>query len=84
MGNVVARYFGAWKSEGPKPVVDPPPVPANVPSSTVVPDTSRVQINATETLGALSLAQGANTITAGTGNSGQYVSADLTFASLAG
>jgi zinc protease len=50
---VVTKYFGAWASEGPKPTVDLPPVPANPSSSTTVPDASRVQDKVTlaETLG---------------------------------
>lgn len=48
-----AKYFGGWQSEGPKPPVDPPPVPPNAASVVNVPDTSRVQTKATlaETLG---------------------------------
>ena len=51
--DVFTKYFGSWKAEGPKPVVDPPPVGANTASSTIVPDASRVQDKATlaETLG---------------------------------
>ena len=41
--SVIEKYFGGWKSEGPKPVTEDPPVPRNKPSSAVVPDTSRVQ-----------------------------------------
>ncbi len=40
---VVERSFGAWKAAGPKPETDPPPVPPNGPSSSAVPDASRVQ-----------------------------------------
>jgi zinc protease len=40
---VLAKYFGAWKAEGPKPQTDLPPVPPNQPSVTAVPDKSRVQ-----------------------------------------
>jgi zinc protease len=40
---VVEKYFGGWKAVGPKPVTDPPPVPDNPSSATVVPDDSRVQ-----------------------------------------
>jgi zinc protease len=40
---VVDRYFGGWKASGPKPQTDPPPVPDNPRSATVVPDDSRVQ-----------------------------------------
>ncbi len=41
--SVIEKYFGGWKSEGPKPATEDPPVPRNRPSSAVVPDTSRVQ-----------------------------------------
>jgi len=37
------RYFGSWQSSGPKPNVEPPPVPPNTPSQTNVPATGRVQ-----------------------------------------
>lgn len=49
----VQKYFGQWKAEGPKPATDLPPVPANGPSSAVVPDESRVQdkVTLSETLG---------------------------------
>jgi zinc protease len=40
---VMGKYFGGWKAEGPKPQTDLPPVPPNKPSSSVVPDKSRVQ-----------------------------------------
>jgi zinc protease len=40
---VIERYFGAWKAEGPKPPTVLPAVPANQPSNTDVPNTSRVQ-----------------------------------------
>jgi zinc protease len=40
---VIRKYFGGWKAEGPKPQTDLPPVPPNKPSSSVVPDKSRVQ-----------------------------------------
>jgi zinc protease len=40
---VIGKYFGGWKAEGPKPQTDLPPVPPNEPSSSVVPDKSRVQ-----------------------------------------
>jgi len=40
---VVEKYFGGWKATGPKPRTDPPPVPDNAPSVTVVPDDRRVQ-----------------------------------------
>jgi zinc protease len=50
---VVERYFGAWKAAGPKPETLLPPVPPNKPSSSVVPNASRVQDEVTlaETLG---------------------------------
>ncbi len=41
--SVVEKYFGSWKASGPKPDTDPPAVPPNKPSSSIVPDTSRVQ-----------------------------------------
>ncbi len=49
----VVKYFGGWKAEGPKPDTVLPAVPANRPSATVVPDSSRVQDSVTlaETLG---------------------------------
>jgi zinc protease len=49
----IEKYFGGWKAEGPKPETVLPAVPANKPSSTVVPDSSRVQDSVTlaETLG---------------------------------
>jgi zinc protease len=40
---VIERYFGGWTAKGPKPHTDLPPVPPNKPSSSVVPDKSRVQ-----------------------------------------
>ena len=51
--DVFAKYFGEWTNDGAKPDVDPPAVPPNAASSTVVPDTSRVQSKATlaQTLG---------------------------------
>jgi zinc protease len=39
----IEKYFGSWKAEGSKPDTDYPTVPANKPSSNVVPDKSRVQ-----------------------------------------
>ena len=39
----VAKYFGAWKGTGPKPVVDLGPIPPNAPAAAVVPDRNRVQ-----------------------------------------
>jgi len=40
---VIEKYFGFWKASGPKPETDLPPVPRNLASSTLVPDSSRVQ-----------------------------------------
>ena len=40
---VVTKFFGSWKAEGPKPQTLLPPVPANKPSIVNVPDVSRVQ-----------------------------------------
>jgi zinc protease len=40
---VVEKYFGKWKSVGPKPETFLPPVPPNAPSVTTVPDASRIQ-----------------------------------------
>jgi zinc protease len=40
---VIEKYFGAWKAEGPKPETELPSVPPNRPSSSIVPDASRVQ-----------------------------------------
>ncbi len=37
------KYFGGWKSSGPKPNVEPPPAPLNAPSQVTVPATGRVQ-----------------------------------------
>ncbi len=39
----VMRYFGAWKSTGPKPETDLPPAPPNARAVVAVPDSSRVQ-----------------------------------------
>ncbi|MHB2015608.1 MAG: M16 family metallopeptidase [Candidatus Xenobia bacterium] len=49
---VVEKWFGNWKAVGPKPVVDPSPVPNNHPSSALVPDTGRIQdeVTLSETL----------------------------------
>jgi len=49
----IEKHFGSWKAVGPKPDVLLPPVPANKPSTTAVPDPSRVQDKVTlaETLG---------------------------------
>jgi zinc protease len=50
---VIERYFGAWKATGPKPQIDPSPVPPNAPSQAVVPATGRVQstVRLVETIG---------------------------------
>ncbi len=50
---VIGKYFGSWKSVGPKPDVFLPPVPPNSPSTTAIPNTSRVQDKVTlaETVG---------------------------------
>jgi zinc protease len=50
---VIERYFGSWKASGPRPETALPPVPANRPSVTAIPDQSRVQDNVTlaETVG---------------------------------
>jgi zinc protease len=40
---LVGKYFGDWKAVGAKPEVDLPRVPRNPPSTTAVPDRSRVQ-----------------------------------------
>ena len=40
---LIAKYFGDWKAEGPKPETLLPPVGPNKPSNTNVPDSSRVQ-----------------------------------------
>jgi zinc protease len=39
----VTKYFRPWQATGPKPDTDLPPVPANPPSASVVPNKSRVQ-----------------------------------------
>jgi zinc protease len=51
--SVIEKYFGSWKSEGPRPETLFPSVPANKPSVTHVPDTSRIQdkVVLAETLG---------------------------------
>ncbi len=41
--SVIEKHFGSWKATGPKPETQLPPVPANKPSTTAVPDTSRIQ-----------------------------------------
>jgi len=43
----VEKYFGAWKSEGPKPDVTLPPVPPNGPAAVTVPDPGRIQDDVT-------------------------------------
>jgi zinc protease len=50
---VIERYFGRWKATGSKPDTILPPVPANKPSATTVPNTSRIQDEVTlaQTLG---------------------------------
>ena len=50
---VIEKYFGGWKSKGPKPATEDPAVPRNKPSFAVVPDASRVQdkVVLAETLG---------------------------------
>jgi zinc protease len=47
------KYFGGWKATGPKPDLDLPAVPANLPSQVQVPATGRVQssVQLIETLG---------------------------------
>lgn len=40
---VIRKYFGAWKSTGPKPPTQLAPIPANKPSTVAVPDSSRLQ-----------------------------------------
>jgi zinc protease len=51
--SVISKYFAEWKANGAPPVTDLPPVPANSPGSTTVPDKSRVQskVDLAETLG---------------------------------
>ncbi len=41
--SVIEKYFGSWKTTGPKPPTDLPPVPQNRPDVVAVPDSSRVQ-----------------------------------------
>ncbi len=50
---LVEKAFGGWCATGPRPPTRLPPVPANRPSSAVVPDASRVQSSVTlaETVG---------------------------------
>jgi zinc protease len=40
---IFEKYFGGWRSQGPKPNVEPPPVPPNAASRINVPATGRVQ-----------------------------------------
>ena len=40
---VIEKYFGSWKSSGPKPDTLPAPVPPSKRSATSVPDKSRIQ-----------------------------------------
>ncbi|HEX5481938.1 MAG TPA: pitrilysin family protein [Terriglobia bacterium] len=49
----VEKYFGSWRSQGPKPPTVLPAVPSNKRSSTAVPNSSRVQdaVTLAETLG---------------------------------
>ncbi len=44
---VIEKYFGSWKADGPKPPTVLPAVPDNPPSTTAVPDRSRVQDSVT-------------------------------------
>jgi len=39
----IEKYFGAWRAEGPQPMIDLPKIAQNIPSAAVVPDASRVQ-----------------------------------------
>ena len=50
---IIEKYFGSWNATGPKPDTLLPPVPPNEPSTTAVPDNSRVQgeVTLAETLG---------------------------------
>jgi zinc protease len=50
---VIEKYFGGWKASGAKPETDLPSVTLNTPSTTAVPDASRVQdkVALAETLG---------------------------------
>ena len=51
--SVINKYFGIWKATGTKPNLLLPPVPPNIPSTTHVPDNSRIQdqVIMAETLG---------------------------------
>jgi zinc protease len=44
---VIEKWFGAWKSSGPKPVVTVAPVPVNPPAALHVPDPTEVQSSVT-------------------------------------
>ncbi|HEX9019939.1 MAG TPA: pitrilysin family protein [Nitrospirota bacterium] len=50
---VVEKYFGSWKSQGPKPETELPLVPLSKPSAVMTPDENRVQDQVTlaETIG---------------------------------
>jgi zinc protease len=39
----IEKYFGAWKTDGPKPDVTLPSVPPNGPAAVIVPDPGRIQ-----------------------------------------
>jgi zinc protease len=43
----IEKWFGAWKSVGPKPVVTVPAVPVNPPAALHVPDSTQVQASVT-------------------------------------
>ncbi|HVN97121.1 MAG TPA: pitrilysin family protein [Syntrophorhabdaceae bacterium] len=45
--SVIEKYFGSWKATGQAPDTYPPPVPDNKPSTTDVPDKSRIQAQVT-------------------------------------
>jgi len=51
--SVIEKYFGAWRTTGPKPDTILPTVPSNQPDAIAVPDTSRIQDEVTlgETIG---------------------------------
>ena len=51
--STIEKWFGGWKSGGPKPEVDLPPVPANRASAASIPDPSQLQdsVNLSETVG---------------------------------
>jgi len=51
--SVIEKSFGSWKAVGSKPETELPPVPGNKPSTTAVPDASRIQTSVTlaQTLG---------------------------------